>query len=73
MSERRVKSEKATLMALAFLAISSGITLISQDNLVTGAILVIIGMALIVLREHFKFKRWHKMVGSNSYWRGKPQ
>jgi hypothetical protein len=63
-----VAHEKATLMSLAILAISSGITLIERGNLLPGIVLVIIGIGLILLREHFKFHRWAHV---NTYWRGK--
>jgi len=69
--ESRVKAEKATLLSLAFISLSSGITLIAQDNLVTGLVLVGVGIVLISIREHFKFRHWQRMVGANSYWRGR--
>jgi len=72
-SEKKVKTEKATIMGLAILALSSGINLIIKDNLITGLILVAIGIGLLILREHLKFHRWKHLVGSNSAWRGKPQ
>ena len=63
-----VAHEKATLMSLAIVAISSGITLIERGNLLPGIVLVIIGIGLILLREHFKFHRWAHVT---TYWRGK--
>jgi len=73
MSENRVKAEKASLISVAMIAITSGITLIGKDQIVTGLILVAVGVLLIVLREHLKFHRWKRMIGSNSRWRGKDQ
>jgi len=73
MSERKVKAEKGTIMSIAIMAITTGITLISKDEIVTGLILVGVGIILILLREHLKFHRWKSLVGSNSYWRGKPR
>jgi len=73
MSETRVKSEKASLLSLAIISLSTGITLIAQDNILTGGVLVVIGLGLLYIREHFKFHRWHELIGINSLWRGKGQ
>jgi len=66
--ERKITFEKGSIMALAISLIASGSQLIATHNIVEGITLVIIGFALIYLREYLKFHHW----ASKTFWHNKP-
>jgi len=66
LSETKIKLEKGVLLTVATSLISSGISLVTNNRVVEGAICIIAGVSLFFLREHLKFHRWH----SATYWHG---
>jgi len=67
MSERRIKLEKGSILAVAIFLISEGVSLVARGQVIDGLVCIVVGLAILFLREHLKFHRWE----SSTFWRGK--
>ena len=63
-----VVTEKGTLLACAMLLISAGVERCLAGEVLAGALLIVLGLALLFVREHLKIHRWTH----TSSWHGKP-
>ena len=61
-----VTAEKGSLLAVATLLISIGAAKCVEDDLMSGVILIVLGLAILFVREYLKLHRWHSV----SLWRG---
>jgi len=67
--EKKVVTEKGTLLSAGIILITSGVAMIGEGKTAVGFASVVVGLLVLYLREKLKFGHWHK---GNSYWKGKP-
>lgn len=67
MKENQVLVEKGSVLTAAMLLISLGVQRLHAGDYTLGMLMIALGIFCLMMREHFKFHRWHE----TSSWRGK--